>query len=252
MPRDWGTAVVIDPLELRKLEDDRTKLRRSCRWRATTTGCLLLASVVLAAIAYAQFSHATKLSRDLSHARRQAIRLNRVLGAMASSHQRILSATEQTPLLGTKSWGRRFTVTNYLPRSPKYGKFNNGLTATLTRAEPAARIVAVDPALIPYGSWVWVEGRGWYRAEDCGSGIKGFRLDVLVATEKEAMQFGKQERFAIVVPGGPRPCGEKCQVPGNEIGSNRDSGRPDSVTLRSPAPGSPPLRCAAAAVCGRG
>ena len=209
MQRDWGTAVVIDPHELQRLRDDRAKLRQSCRWRAATTWCLLGASAVLAEIAYAQFSHATSLSRDLRHGRRQAMRSNRALAAMARSHERILSATEQTPLLGTKSWGRRFTVTTYLPRSPKYGRFNDGLTATGTRAEPSARIVAVDPGLIPYGSWVWVESRGWYRAEDCGSAIKGFRLDVLVATEKEAMQFGRQERFVIVVPPGPKPSPER-------------------------------------------
>ena len=46
----------------------------------------------------------------------------------------------------------------------------------------------------------WIEDLGWYRAEDCGSAIKGFRLDVLTATEEDAMQYGRQERFVIVVP----------------------------------------------------
>src|SRR5439155_1035327 len=86
------------------------------------------------------------------------------------------------------------------PRDPAYGKFNTGYTSTLWKADPKSRIVAVDPKLIPYGSWVWVEGLGWYRAEDCGSAIKGFRLDLLTATERDAMTFGKQNRFVIVVP----------------------------------------------------
>jgi 3D (Asp-Asp-Asp) domain-containing protein len=88
----------------------------------------------------------------------------------------------------------------YVPRSEKYGADNDGLTATMTKADPEARLVAVDPKLIPYGSWLWIEGLGWFRAEDCGSAIKGFRLDVLTATEPEAMRFGKQDRFVIVVP----------------------------------------------------
>jgi 3D (Asp-Asp-Asp) domain-containing protein len=71
----------------------------------------------------------------------------------------------------------------------------------MTKADPDARIIAVDPTLIPYGSWVWIEGLGWYRAEDCGGAIKGFRIDVLTATESDAMRFGRQDRFAIVVPG---------------------------------------------------
>jgi len=208
MKRDWGTAVVVDPLELKRLKDDCARLRAACRWRAGSILCLLVASLALAVVARSQLWHATKLDRDLRDGRRSALRSSRALAAMARSHERILSATEQTPLFGTKSWGRRFKVTNYIPRSPKYGKFNDGLTATLTRAEPSARIVAVDPALIPYGSWVWIEGLGWYRAEDCGGAIKGFRLDLLVATEKEAVQFGKQVRFVIVVPPGVKPASD--------------------------------------------
>jgi 3D (Asp-Asp-Asp) domain-containing protein len=91
-------------------------------------------------------------------------------------------------------------VTKYIPRSPAYGKTNDGLTATMTKADPEARIIAVDPKLIPYGSWVWIEDLGWYRAEDCGGAIKGFRLDVLTATEDDAMRFGRQDLFVIVVP----------------------------------------------------
>jgi len=208
MNQDWGTAVVVDPLELQRLRDDCTRLRVACRWRTASTWGLLVASVGFAAVAGSQRWHATTLSRDLRDGRRSAQRSSRALAAMARSHERILSATEQTPLLGMKSWGRRFTVTSYIPRSPKYGKFNDGLTATLTKAEPSARIVAVDPALIPYGSGVWIEGLGWYRAEDCGGAIKGFRLDLLVATEKEAMQFGKQVRFVIVVPPGVKPASD--------------------------------------------
>src|SRR6267142_1313322 len=57
-------------------------------------------------------------------------------------------------LLSTSAayWGRRFTVTKYLPHDPKYGRDDDGLTATLMAADPASRIVAVDPTLIPYGS----------------------------------------------------------------------------------------------------
>src|SRR3989475_7990022 len=114
--------------------------------------------------------------------------------------QNILAATEQAPSVGTKSWGRRFTVTKYLPRDPAYGKFNTGYTSTLWKADPKARIVAVDPKLIPYGSWVWIEGLGWYRAQDCGAAIKGFRLDLLTATQREPMTFGKPEPFLLGLP----------------------------------------------------
>src|SRR5436305_1423295 len=138
--------------------------------------------------------------QGLRECRKSVTRSSGVLSALARSQEKILLATEQAPSVGTKSWGRRFTVTKYTPRSADYGKFNDGLTATLTKADPKNRIVAVDPQLIPYGSWVWVEDLGWFRAEDCGAAIKGFRLDLLAATEQEAMGFGKQQRFVIVVP----------------------------------------------------
>src|SRR5205823_5481858 len=83
--------------------------------------------------------------------------------------ENILAATEQAPSVGTKSWGRRFTVTKYLPRDPAYGKFNTGITSTLWKADPKARIVAVDPKLIPYGPWVWIDELGWYRAQAGGA-----------------------------------------------------------------------------------
>ena len=132
--------------------------------------------------------------------RKSASHTSVALAALARSQENILTATEQAPALGTKSWGRRFTVTKYLPRDPKYGRDDDGLTATLMAADPASRIVAVDPTLIPYGSRVWIEGLGWFQAQDCGGAIKGLRLDVLTATQQDAMAFGKQSRFAIVVP----------------------------------------------------
>ncbi|HLK11303.1 MAG TPA: 3D domain-containing protein [Candidatus Binatia bacterium] len=207
MDTDWGHAIVIDPRELDALRADGARLRRAARRRSLGAVVALAGCVTAAAVAAGTAFRVAALDRRLagaraeaSRARTEAERATIALTALARSHADILAATEQAPSVGTKSWGRRFTVTRYLPRSPKYGRFNHGITATLTKADPAARIVAVDPKLIPYGSWVWIEDLGWFRAEDCGSAIKGFRLDVLTPTEQEAMAFGKQDRFAIVVP----------------------------------------------------
>jgi 3D (Asp-Asp-Asp) domain-containing protein len=197
---DWGSAVVVDPRELERLRHDNARLE-TARARLGAGLLVFLTGFALATgAAYLASVRADRVAEELRETRRAATRSSLALTALARSHDNILAATQQAPSVGTKSWGRRFTVTKYLPRSPKYGKFDDGLTATLTKADPKARIVAVDPKLIPYGSWVWVEGLGWYRAEDCGSAIKGFRLDLLTATEKDAVEFGKQERFVIVVP----------------------------------------------------
>jgi len=197
---DWESAVVVDPKELQKLQLEYAKLRARSRRQRLALFVLVGLNAVTASGFYALHATLTTLTHDARECRKSAQRSSVALAALAKSHENILAATEQAPSVGTKSWGRRFTVTQYLPRDPKYGKYNNGITSTLWKADPKARIVAVDPALIPYGSWVWVEGLGWYQAQDCGSAIKGFRLDILTATESEAMAFGKQERFTIVIP----------------------------------------------------
>ena len=197
---DWENAVVVDPKDLKRLKEDNDTLRRaSLRQRVAL--CIVVGICgVAGATEYWQGSRLSDVSHEARECRKSSQRSNIALAALARSHENILAATEQAPSVGTKSWGRRFTVTMYIPRSPAYGRFNNGITSTLWKADPRSRIVAVDPKLIPYGSWVWIEGMGWYQAQDCGSAIKGFRLDLLTETEHEAMEFGKQDRFVIVVP----------------------------------------------------
>lgn len=197
---NWDDAVVVDARELQRLRDEHAKLLKAGRKQRLALLVIAGGGVVSAIGLYLGALRLTATERDVQQCRDTAMHSSMALAALARSQQNILTATEQAPSVGTKSWGRRFTVTKYLPRDPAYGKFNDGLTSTLWKADPKARIVAVDPKLIPYHSWVWVEGLGWYRAEDCGSAIKGFRLDLLTATERDAMTFGKQNRFVIVVP----------------------------------------------------
>ena len=196
----WDDAVVVDARELQRLRDEHAKLLKAGRKQRLALLVIAGGGVVSAIGLYLGALRLTATERDMQQCRDTAIHSSMALAALARSQQNILTATEQAPSVGTKSWGRRFTVTKYLPRDPAYGKFNTGYTSTLWKADPKSRIVAVDPKLIPYGSWVWVEGLGWYRAQDCGSAIKGFRLDLLTATERDAMTFGKQNRFVIVVP----------------------------------------------------
>ena len=197
---DWGNAIVVDPRDLQRLTVENARLERACRVQRCALNVFIGGIVLVAVGIYAQTLRLDHVVRTARTFRRDAMRANAALAVLAKSHDQILAATEQAPSVGTKSWGRRFVVTKYLPRSPAYGKDNDGFTATMIKADPKARIVAVDPKLIPYGSSVWIEGIGWYHAQDCGSAIKGFRLDLLTDTENDAMQFGKQELFAIVVP----------------------------------------------------
>jgi 3D (Asp-Asp-Asp) domain-containing protein len=197
---DWGTAVVIDPRHLRGLEDDKAGLTRSRVYLRRGVIVMALSFAIAIAMLYRQATEIVALTSELDTLRVNAERTGAALTALAHSQDNILAATERAPSVGTQSWGRRFTITKYLDRDPAYGKDNDGFTSTMAKADPKARIVAVDPKLVPYHSWVWIEGLGWYRAEDCGGAIKGFRLDVMTGNQKDAMEFGKQDRFVIVVP----------------------------------------------------
>ena len=197
---DWGTAVVVDPQWLDGLRDSNTTLRRSSMVLKSCVGMLAVGCVATATVGYRQAAHISDLDRAMHTYRRSAHRSDVALGVLARSHDDILTATQNAPSIGTRSWAHRFTVTQYTARSAAYGAFNDGLTATLEKADPTSRIVAVDPKLIPYGSSVWVEDLGWFHAADCGSAIKGYRLDVLAASQGDAMDYGKQDRFVIVVP----------------------------------------------------
>ncbi|MGN0451459.1 MAG: 3D domain-containing protein [Acutalibacteraceae bacterium] len=80
-------------------------------------------------------------------------------------------------------------ATGYCPCMQCCGK-TDGITATGTQAT-AGRTIAVDPAVIPYGTEVVINGHT-YVAEDCGGAINGYDIDIFFNTHDEALQFGRQ------------------------------------------------------------
>ena len=67
-----------------------------------------------------------------------------------------------------------------------------GDKSTSTLVKPVVgRTIAVDPRVIPYGSRVYIPALGkTFIAQDCGGGIKGNRIDIFMATEREARKWG--------------------------------------------------------------
>lgn len=55
---------------------------------------------------------------------------------------------------------------------------------------PDAKVIAVDPSVIPLDSKVYVEGYGYAIAGDTGGAIKGNKIDLYVLSETEAMNWG--------------------------------------------------------------
>ena len=122
----------------------------------------------------------------------------RTLTALAAARE--ADPANELPPVVAGGWDGQFTITMYTAYAPAYGKTNDGWTSTMMRADPRLRIVAVDPKLIPYHSRVWIEGLGWYNAEDCGGAIKGFHLDVMATSRREAFAWGRRARRVVVVP----------------------------------------------------
>lgn len=67
----------------------------------------------------------------------------------------------------------------------------DGVTAS---GIPATRgIVAVDPEIIPLGTRLYIPGYGEALAADTGGAIQGNRIDLVVDSYGEAMNFGRQD-----------------------------------------------------------
>lgn len=70
----------------------------------------------------------------------------------------------------------------------------SGITATGINLnnDPYAKVIAVDPNVIPLGTQVFVEGYGYAVAGDTGGAIKGYKIDVHLPTKKEAYNWGRK------------------------------------------------------------
>jgi uncharacterized protein YabE (DUF348 family) len=76
----------------------------------------------------------------------------------------------------------------------------SGYDVTDTILYEGMRIIAVDPAVIPLGTRVYVEGFGMAIALDTGSAIKGHKIDVMMDTKEEAVTFGRKPLTIWVIP----------------------------------------------------
>ncbi len=63
---------------------------------------------------------------------------------------------------------------------------------TATGKRPAVGLVAVDPAVIPMGSRLYIEGYGFATAADRGSSIKGNKVDLFMESKAECRKWGRR------------------------------------------------------------
>lgn len=114
----------------------------------------------------------------------------RICGQFFEYYKAPVTATEtKGTLIGT------FKSTFYSPSASS----NGGYTQTATGAPLiVGETLAVDPSVIPLGSWVYLEFtdsrlqglNGVYHATDTGGAIKGYKVDVLVSSNGLANTYG--------------------------------------------------------------
>jgi 3D (Asp-Asp-Asp) domain-containing protein len=86
------------------------------------------------------------------------------------------------------------------------GRYNDGYTATGRRAVAGngraenPHIVAVDPQIIPLGSRLYIEGKGFALAADVGGAIVGNRIDILFDRHEAARNFGRRTLRVYLLP----------------------------------------------------
>ncbi|MFD1851457.1 3D domain-containing protein [Oceanobacillus bengalensis] len=97
---------------------------------------------------------------------------------------------EEGPVVKDSEKGTTFSVVSTAYTVDSAGGSGRTYTGINLIKNPNAKVIAVDPKVIPLGSVVHVEGYGYAVAGDIGSAIKGKKIDVFVPTAKEAANWG--------------------------------------------------------------
>ena len=84
-------------------------------------------------------------------------------------------------------------ATAYSPDDPHAGP------RTSSGTKVRRGIIAVDPAVIPLGTRVYIPDYGEAVAEDTGGAIKGNRIDIAFDTYEEAINFGRQSLQIYII-----------------------------------------------------
>lgn len=102
--------------------------------------------------------------------------------------------------LGTMRTGHRGKVKinkTFTANCSAYWMGNNARGASGGRC--VVGTCAVDRFRYPYGTQFWVEGYGYAVANDCGSAIKGDKLDLWMASYNESCQWGRRYMTTYVL-----------------------------------------------------
>lgn len=169
--------------------------RRMAAWQAGTVG-LLIVAVVTNMVLYGLLLRQEKETatweskyRAVRAIERDAVAAYGELVAQVDAEQedRAAQASAYGELEGYEYIGE-CALTAYCCESkgnPHICGTGDGLTATGLPVAPG--MVAVDPAVIPLGSTVIIDGTSYLAAD---TGVEGLHIDIAVQTHAEALDFG--------------------------------------------------------------
>lgn len=93
-----------------------------------------------------------------------------------------------------------FYITMYAATVEQCGN-DLGITASGRKVtdDPTCHTVAVDPSVIPLGSYLIIEGYEGiiFRADDTGSAINGYDIDIFTTSESESKTFNNQSGVKV-------------------------------------------------------
>lgn len=136
--------------------------------------------------------------RQAEHIRDLAVR---ELGAvsLASARERQARAEQAAAYEAVGAWEYigECVITAYCPCGECCGRWADGVTASGLPAGPG--IVAVDPAVIPLGSTIVINGQQYLAAD---TGVTGQAVDLCMESHAAALAFGRSRQSVwIEVPG---------------------------------------------------
>lgn len=136
--------------------------------------------------------------RQAEHIRDLAVR---ELGAvsLASARERQARAEQAAAYEAVGAWEYigECVITAYCPCGECCGRWADGVTASGLPAGPG--IVAVDPAVVPLGSTVIIDGQQYLAAD---TGVTGQAVDLCMESHAAALAFGRSRQSVwIEVPG---------------------------------------------------
>lgn len=111
--------------------------------------------------------------------------------------QKVREKRDKIIAVGSSDVSRTGSGKEFIVKATAYtascgGCSGNTATGLNLHANPNAKVIAVDPRVIPLGSKVYVDGYGYAVAADTGGAIKGYKIDVFLSSTAEAFRWGQR------------------------------------------------------------